>query len=586
MTEFPSFDLSGQTALVTGAARGLGRAIAIAGAGPCRGGCRARPAVAGTADELVAEIEAMGRKALPLKMDVTKLDEVRAAVDEAVEHFGRIDILVNNAGGGAPETPAEDVSEADFNSTVAANLKGTYFTSQAVGRIMILSRLRPAHQSGGADRRLLPRHQPLLRTRLLRQVHGPPASPALLDPDAAPLHLVRHTARLERRRPGRLPARRPRGGRPAGRLLALRRRLLRRRPGRAGRRLRRHQGRQPGHTAARRRHGHPPGRDGLREASAGPPRPRPRDRATSSTCPICTTAPRTARATGTPTSATGTSWAASSASRPTSSAGTSGGWAGWTAARWRAYGAPASTRLTLEPLGPGPAGSAGPAGADVRAGASGEGPATPGAADPGALGVAAPPGTPAFGAGRGTKLAVVPTGPGTALAFEARGTSGNDGSTCTQGVLVYRVRSGTESGGGPDPGPRRPPAHRGVLGALRLPAARGRAGGRRRELHGPRRQRPGRRRGPHRVGLVDGADHDGLNRGPDGLPRRCGRPGGGGDGGGARAAGSAAMRRGGGRGGERGVPEGERRERDARVSAIIPLSLACAARDSNPGPAD
>ncbi|MFG2308470.1 M6 family metalloprotease domain-containing protein [Streptomyces sp. NPDC048566] len=108
-----------------------------------------------------------------------------------------------------------------------------------------------------------------------------------------------------------------------------------------------------------------------------------------------------------------------------------------------------STRLTLEPLGLGPAGSAGPAGADVRAGASGVGPATPGAADPGALGVAAPPGTPAFGAGRGTKLAVVPTGPGTALAFEARGTSGNDGSTCTQGVLVYRVRSGTESGGGP-----------------------------------------------------------------------------------------------------------------------------------------
>jgi hypothetical protein len=66
-----------------------------------------------------------------------------------------------------------------------------------------------------------------------------------------------------------------------------------------------------------------------------------------------------------------------------------------------------------------------------------------------ALGVAAPPGSQVFGAGRGTKLAVVPTGPDSALAFEARGSTGNDGSTCEQGVLVYRVRSGTESGSGP-----------------------------------------------------------------------------------------------------------------------------------------
>jgi len=66
-----------------------------------------------------------------------------------------------------------------------------------------------------------------------------------------------------------------------------------------------------------------------------------------------------------------------------------------------------------------------------------------------AVGVAAPPGSGAFGAGRGTKLAVVPTGPDGAIALEARGPAGNDGSTCEQGVLVYRVRSGTESGSGP-----------------------------------------------------------------------------------------------------------------------------------------
>ncbi|MFF1449319.1 M6 family metalloprotease domain-containing protein [Streptomyces sp. NPDC058274] len=62
-----------------------------------------------------------------------------------------------------------------------------------------------------------------------------------------------------------------------------------------------------------------------------------------------------------------------------------------------------------------------------------------------AVGLGAQP----FGAGRGTKMAVIRTGPDSALAFEARGSSGNDSATCTQGVLVYKVRSETESGGGP-----------------------------------------------------------------------------------------------------------------------------------------
>ena len=136
MTDFPSFDLSGQVALVTGAARGLGRAISLAlahaGADVALGLRRL-----GTADDLVAEIEAMGRTALPLAMDVKNLDQVQAAVDETVEKLGRIDILVNNAGGGCPEKHAEDVPVEDFDHTVAVNLKGTYFTTQFVGRVMI-----------------------------------------------------------------------------------------------------------------------------------------------------------------------------------------------------------------------------------------------------------------------------------------------------------------------------------------------------------------------------------------------------------------------------------------------------------------
>jgi NAD(P)-dependent dehydrogenase (short-subunit alcohol dehydrogenase family) len=73
---------------------------------------------------------------LPLQMDVTRLEEINAAVAAAHAHFGRIDALVNNAGIG-PENPAEKVTEADFDATLAVNLKGTFFTAQAVGRLMI-----------------------------------------------------------------------------------------------------------------------------------------------------------------------------------------------------------------------------------------------------------------------------------------------------------------------------------------------------------------------------------------------------------------------------------------------------------------
>ncbi len=133
--ELPRFDVRGQIALVTGAARGIGRACALAlaqaGADVALGLRDAR-----TGGDLAREIEGLGRRALPLQMDMTRVVEVRQAIDAAAAHFGRLDILVNNAGL-APENPAEDVREEDFDLTLAVNLKGTFFASQAAGRVMI-----------------------------------------------------------------------------------------------------------------------------------------------------------------------------------------------------------------------------------------------------------------------------------------------------------------------------------------------------------------------------------------------------------------------------------------------------------------
>jgi NAD(P)-dependent dehydrogenase (short-subunit alcohol dehydrogenase family) len=135
MTDFPNFGLSGQVALVTGAARGLGRAIALACA-------HAGADVAlglrdvNTAHDLEREIAALGRKSLRLQMDVTNLAQISRAIQETAAHFGKLDILVNNAGGGISGLALE-VTEQDFDQTLAINLKATFFASQEAAKIMI-----------------------------------------------------------------------------------------------------------------------------------------------------------------------------------------------------------------------------------------------------------------------------------------------------------------------------------------------------------------------------------------------------------------------------------------------------------------
>ena len=134
----PSFDLTGQVALVTASARGIGKACALALAEAGADiilGLRKKDS-AGT---LVKQIQKLGREVLPVQMDVTQMQEIHEAVQAGVQHFNHIDILVNNAGIGAPN-PAEHVTEQDFDETLAVNLKGTFFTAQAVGKVMIKQR--------------------------------------------------------------------------------------------------------------------------------------------------------------------------------------------------------------------------------------------------------------------------------------------------------------------------------------------------------------------------------------------------------------------------------------------------------------
>src|SRR4051794_20090232 len=121
MDAAPDFSLEGRSALVTASGRGLGRAIALALA-------HAGADVAlglrdgGSGAETAGAIEALGRRAVRLQMDMTSLDEIRAGIDRATQTLGGIDILVNNAGI-ARVSRAESVRVEDFDATLAVNLK-------------------------------------------------------------------------------------------------------------------------------------------------------------------------------------------------------------------------------------------------------------------------------------------------------------------------------------------------------------------------------------------------------------------------------------------------------------------------------
>lgn len=126
------FDLSGRTALVTGASRGIGRAIAfgLAGAG-AHVALNGRDAA--TLDEVRVDIEAAGGHAVVVPADVTDRDAVAAMVGAVLETFGQLDIVVNNAGGTAFMVPFADLRFEGWTKVMRLNTESVVHVCQAVG---------------------------------------------------------------------------------------------------------------------------------------------------------------------------------------------------------------------------------------------------------------------------------------------------------------------------------------------------------------------------------------------------------------------------------------------------------------------
>ena len=151
-----AIDLQGQTALVTGGSTGIGRATVrtLASAG-CDVAVHFHRSEAEAA-AAVGEVSALGHRAVAVQGDFSRADEVRTAVQEAVDFLGGIDILVNNAGSLIDRVPLESIADAHWEAVIALNLSSVFYACQAA-----LPHLRPrarivnvtsiaAHTGGGA----------------------------------------------------------------------------------------------------------------------------------------------------------------------------------------------------------------------------------------------------------------------------------------------------------------------------------------------------------------------------------------------------------------------------------------------------
>ena len=133
--DLSQFSLEGKVALITGGSRGIGKATAIDFA-------KAGADVVVTSRKLpdlelvVDEIKGLGRKSLAVATHVGRLDQINSLVETVVKEFGRIDILVNNAGTSPVYTNSLDLEERAWDVIMNLNLKGLFFLSQAVAKVM------------------------------------------------------------------------------------------------------------------------------------------------------------------------------------------------------------------------------------------------------------------------------------------------------------------------------------------------------------------------------------------------------------------------------------------------------------------
>ena len=134
---YQGLNLEGKVALVTGSARGIGRALAV---GLAQAGARVAvsdiPANSDQTREAASEISALGRDTRSYSLDVLDIGNIRETIGEVVRDFGRLDILVNNAGIRRRQ-PALEVTEEDWDAVLDTNLKGVFFCAQAAARQMI-----------------------------------------------------------------------------------------------------------------------------------------------------------------------------------------------------------------------------------------------------------------------------------------------------------------------------------------------------------------------------------------------------------------------------------------------------------------
>jgi glucose 1-dehydrogenase len=124
--------LEGKVALVTGSSGGIGQAIAVhlaeQGADVVID-YRSHPE---GAEETLSKVEAAGSKGLTVKADLSVISDIRQLIDQGIQYFGKLDILVNNAGIDGRNADFWNLTEADYDAVIDLNLKGTFFTTQAI----------------------------------------------------------------------------------------------------------------------------------------------------------------------------------------------------------------------------------------------------------------------------------------------------------------------------------------------------------------------------------------------------------------------------------------------------------------------